>query len=234
MVDSLYTRSALSCEEAWALLRNGEALSAARNAAHLFSFRIRPGPTRIVLVLLGPAYEEAGWLEPGAEWLVMDDALAGPTVGRAGRYHPDVMKTHRLFNGYLLKGLIPEDIDLVRAKVFERERCLAFQAAEPDVYRFLIGKPSKWNADLINRIRNCATISEGQRRALPARMEKAAFNREFPDPRQRRAERSRLRRVEEDGDKLETPAAQARREQREAERDERQRRDRQMFPEDYE
>jgi hypothetical protein len=169
-------------------------VSAARDEAHLFSFRLRVAagslPT-LVKVLIGPRYEVAGWLEPGAVKVGLLEEQAHPSF-------PDVRKVHKLFNQFLLAGLMPSDIDLVPAVEFERQRFFTFQANEPELYAHLRDSGSKLATDCLNRIRNYAEITEGQRRLALQEMEVVRKRKEFTDARQRRAARTAQARRDED------------------------------------
>ena len=178
------------------LLHNGGAVSAVRNGVHRFSFRMRPGtgslPTLIKL-LIGPRYEIAGQLNPGASKLTLSTLAeqADPSA-------PDVIKVHKLFNQFLLRETTPPEIDLVPAAVFERQRCFDFQAREPELYRHLANSDSKLAADCLARIRNYADITEAQRRFVATEMKADAMRKQFTDARQRRAARSAEARKDED------------------------------------
>lgn len=184
----------LDFDGAWRLLNNGAAVSAARDGGHRFSFRLRLAagslPT-LVKVLIGPRYEVAGSLTPGAQRL-------GLLVDNVDPSHEDVRKVHKLFNHFLLLGKLPDEIDLVPAVEFERQRFIAFRASEPELYEHLAQSESKLAVDCLNRIRNYADITEGQRRLVLQEIDLANKRKEFTDARQRRAARSAQMRKEED------------------------------------
>lgn len=155
----------LAYEAVWRRLRDGEKLSAVNDGAHLFTFRLRLPIT--LLALVDCAYLPVGWLKPGARRL---EALPR-TYKQAPSDAFEREAVYRLFDRDLLQRRMPSAFLLASRDHFDAEHERAYEAAEPDLYRFIIESGFVTH---LARIRNCGSLTDGQERVLRGWMTKNA------------------------------------------------------------
>lgn len=150
----------LAYEAVWDVLKRGEALSAVKDGAHLFTFRLRPAaPSGVtpatVRVLVDSRYFDAGWLRPGARQL---ESLR-KTMRQADPEGFERQLVYRLFDEYLLRGRLSPQFQLIEREIFDVENARAYALAKPDIYRDVYDTNNK---GCLQRIRNCGSLSPAQ------------------------------------------------------------------------
>ena len=130
---------ALDYATVWERVRAGDKLSAVKDGVHLFSFRLRPSSSSTppsLTVLIGSAYLVAAQWKPEHQRLVPPPAK----FKQAPLEAIERRMVMRLFDDHLLRGRVPPEYALVSRDPFDAENERAYEAAQPDLYRYVIDK----------------------------------------------------------------------------------------------